>query len=379
MTAAAEPPRPHAELRGDGAPPPGEGWQPLRRRGVTFGQVRSLPGSAPAPAAALANWRAAEPVFVPAALDKGLEQQREAITQTLRMFERLRRGQRFLDELELRLCDDEVLRYAGSTVDRNDPREIERVFVNAVTGYAPAVRDLWAKLSWIADDESDSSLRIRFSYGLDQHTDWLRATAEQREWLDQFAGRVFPECAAVLESPTLQAQLRNVLGQPFACRERIIYNNAPGGGAVFHHDADPGQLGVVYSQLAGETAWLALSKSRLAELLVAAEAATDATQAMRDLDLCLQAHHETSDTPAAQQLWQLLNRDPAFTARLARAGALYVLQAGDSILLPSHDIDRVAWHSVIALGRRPSLGHSYALDAADEAADEKACRTDPGG
>ncbi len=54
---------------------------------------------------------------------------------------------------------------------------------------------------------------------------------------------------------------------------------------------------MVYSQLAGETAWLALSKSRLAELLVAAEAATDATQAMRDLDLCLQAHHETSDTP----------------------------------------------------------------------------------
>ncbi|MEC7583667.1 MAG: hypothetical protein VYE77_05065, partial [Planctomycetota bacterium] len=132
------------------------------------------------------------------------------------------------------------------------------------------------------------------------------------------------------------------------------------------------------SQLAGETAWLALSKARLAELLVAAAAATDADQAMRDLDLCLRAHHETSDPAAAQQLWQLLNREPAFTARLAQAGALYVLQAGDAILLPSHDIDRVAWHSVIALGRRPSLGHSYALDAAAEAPDEKACRTDPG-
>jgi hypothetical protein len=58
-----------------------------------------------------------------------------------------------------------------------------------------------------------------------------------------------------------------------------------------------------------------------------------------------------------------MNRDPGFTAALAAHGALFVLQAGDSILLPSHGIDDVAWHSVVALGRRPSLAHSYGLFA----------------
>jgi hypothetical protein len=67
------------------------------------------------------------------------------------------------------------------------------------------------------------------------------------------------------------------------------------------------------------------------------------------------------DAGPEAELWRLLNRDAAFTAELAARGALFVLQAGDSILLPSHGIDDVAWHSVLALGSRPSLAHSYGL------------------
>jgi hypothetical protein len=67
------------------------------------------------------------------------------------------------------------------------------------------------------------------------------------------------------------------------------------------------------------------------------------------------------DAGEDQPLWRLLNRDEGFTAQLAAHGALFVLHASDSILLPSHGIDDVAWHSVLALGDRPSLAHSYGL------------------
>jgi hypothetical protein len=40
---------------------------------------------------------------------------------------------------------------------------------------------------------------------------------------------------------------------------------------------------------------------------------------------------------------------------------LFVLEAGDCILLPSHGPDDVAWHSVVALGAKPSLAHSYGI------------------
>ena len=48
---------------------------------------------------------------------------------------------------------------------------------------------------------------------------------------------------------------------------------------------------------------------------------------------------------------------------LAANGALFVLRAGDAILLPSHGVDDVAWHSVLAVGDQPSLAHSYGMFA----------------
>jgi hypothetical protein len=45
-------------------------------------------------------------------------------------------------------------------------------------------------------------------------------------------------------------------------------------------------------------------------------------------------------------------------------GALSILAAGDILLLPSPGPDDAAWHSVFALGSRPSLAHSYGIFAA---------------
>lgn len=323
----------------------------LRRRGADLGAVLPLRREPLTTAAALVRWNSSEAVFLPGMLGAGPARHAAAIAATLRMFDRLRDGARFLDELETRLAADPDLRYAGSTVDRNDRREIERVFVDAAPGDGPVVAaDLWAKLTWIADDESDRSLRIRYSAGKEQLEDWLGTSEQTAGWVDGFAVRTFPECGAVLDCAALWRLLQALLRRPFRLSERIVYNNAPGGGAVFHHDAEPGQLGVVFSQLEGRTAWLALSKQRLAAAIVRAGACRDRRQALQALD----------DGPD-QQLWQLLNRDVAFTADLAARGALFVLQAGDCILLPSHGIDDVTWHSVFALGDRPSLAHSYGI------------------
>jgi len=328
----------------------GDDVWPLRRRGVDFGWVVALQRAPADPRTVERAWRAGEPVFAPGMLGDGPVRHAAAIAQSLRMFDRLRRGGDFLRELERRLADDAQLRYAGSTVDHSDPREIERVFVDAHEGTRKVAEHLWAKLAWIADDGTDRSLRIRFSSGHEQLEDWLQQTAATARWVDEFAARAFPECAAVAGCAPLLATLRTLIARPFRLSERIVYNNAPGGGAVFHHDAEPGQLGVAYNQLEGRTAWLTLAKRRLARLLVRCGAARHERAAMARLD-----------RDGDEALWRLLNRDIAFCQQLSAHGALYVLVAGDSILLPSHGIDDVAWHSVFALGERPSLAHSYGI------------------
>ncbi|MBX3461751.1 MAG: hypothetical protein KF830_01155 [Planctomycetes bacterium] len=326
-----------------------EVW-PLRRRGADLGYAVPVHRRPPDLRQALARWQRSEAVFLPGMLGDGPARHGEAIAASLRMFDRLRRGGSFLDELDRRLRDDADLRYAGSTADRNDRREIERVFVDAMPGGERVASDLWAKLTWIADDASDRSLRIRFSAGLEQLEEWMQATDLTAGWVDQFAARAFPEGAAILGCEPLRRLLQALLDRPHRLSERIVYNNAPDGGAVFHHDAEPGQLGVVFSQLEGRTGWLAIGKRRLAALLAPDGSARARRQAMAALD--------RGDD---QALWRRLNRDAAFAGLLAAHGALFVLQAGDVILLPSQGIDDVAWHSVTALGRRPSLAHSYGL------------------
>lgn len=322
---------------------------PLTRRGANLGFVVAVDRRPPSLRDAKQRWDRSEAVFLPGILGDAPMRHAAAIASSLAMFARLRRGAPFLDELDHRLRDDDELRYAGSTRDRNDPREIERVFVDAVPNGVEEATDLWAKLTWIANDETDRSLRIRFSAGKEQLEEWMQSTELTASWVDRFALRAFPECRAILQCKRLRTMLAALLQRPHRLSERILYNNAPDGGAVFHHDAEPGQLGVIYSQLEGHTAWLALGKRRLAALLVRTRAKKTVHAAMEALD----ANDE--------RLWRTMNREAEFCAHLAAHGAMFVLRAGDCIALPSQGIDDVAWHSVIALGDRPSLAHSYGL------------------
>ncbi|MFT4515521.1 MAG: hypothetical protein ACI89X_001783 [Planctomycetota bacterium] len=326
-----------------------EVW-PLIRRNANLGHVVSVHRELPDLRTETALWRAGEPIFLPAVLGDAIERFAPQIEESLRMFDRLREGGELLPEIDARLKDDQNFRYAGSTVDQEDPREVERLFVDAEIEGVVQAEDLWAKLAWItAEDPTDESLRIRFSNGLDQLEEWMLTSDLTASWVDRFAQRAFPECAAVLMCKPLRERLDRQIGRPHRLSERIIYNNAPNGGAIFHHDAEPSQIGVVFTQLEGRTAWFTLGKRRLAKLLVRF-GLPNQHRAMAALD--------AADD---QAMLELLNRDADFAALLAANGALFLLQAGDSILLPTAGFDDTAWHSVLAVGDTPSLAHSYGI------------------
>jgi hypothetical protein len=328
--------------------PPGEptGWT-LERRGVRHGAVLPREAVRLTPAAARARWDAAEPVLIRGALEVTAEARRR-IARSAAMFGRLRQGADPAREIGRRLDPEPRFERAGESVDLADDREIGKVHADLRRRGRPPLTDLWAKVSRVSRDPRDDSMRIRFSFGAERLDDW-RSDPERALAADELAEAVFPECRLLTAHRPVASLLRSWTGAPARFSERIVFSNAPGGGAVFHHDAEDGQLGVAYAQLAGRTAWLALSKRALAEEIAARAGRIRASAVLRRLE----SHDPATD--------RLLNRTPALTRRLVERGSLYVLRAGDVLLLPSHGPDEAAWHSVFALGRRPSLAHSHGL------------------
>lgn len=322
---------------------------PLSRRGTRFG-TGVEPRRPPLTAAAAVNlWGAASPVHLRRAALPAARFHAADVAATVKMFTRLRRGAEFRVELARRLRNP-AFGLAGSTVDLADPREIEKVhgdLRDVKTGRILA-RDLYAKLSWIARDTLDDSLRVRFSFGSERLRDWQRDDRRSRA-ADAFAEALFPECAALARNDLVLRLVKAWTGGPVRVSERILYANAPGGGAVFHHDAEARQLGVAYAQLAGETGWLALRKRDLAEA------------AARRLRRSASAVLTALDGPRDAKLDALLTRSAPFVADLVRAGHFYRVRRGDVLLLPSHGPDDVAWHSVFALGVKPSFALSFGI------------------
>ncbi|GJM43295.1 MAG: hypothetical protein DHS20C21_01370 [Gemmatimonadota bacterium] len=329
----------------------------LSRRGVEHGAVRRAGVASPVPNAR-AHWDASQPLYLPKALT-ALPQFSGEIRRTRSLFERAQSNRLdFQAEVWRRLEGSAAWVPAGAAVDLADDREIEKVFADETRGGRTTARDLWAKLSWIAREPNDESLRVRFSFGSEFHDDW-HGNRSHAAAADRFAQAVFPECGLITDNAPLTDLLSHLVRRSIRLSERIAFANAPGGGARFHHDHETEQRGVVFGQLAGKTAWLALPKRALAEAVSdtargpLARSLSSTARALRMLD--------RHDVPA---LDRLLNGNPRLTQALVDRRALYVLSAGDVLLLPSHGPDDVAWHSVFALGARPSLAHSYGLFAA---------------
>ena len=342
---------------------PASGRVELSRRGVRHGSLELVAALPPAPDDLDRRFETARPILLRGWLATSGVRARERIENTRRWFERLRRGESFSAGVRARLARragraGQLARVVGVSEDVADPREIEKVHV-ALDAHGKRGQEAYAKLSWVADDERDDSLRVHFSSGSERHPvskrDPRRSLAA-----DRLAELVFPEGALISAHRALFALLERLCGGDVRLSERIVYNNSPGGGASFHHDAEPSQLGVVYGQLCGSTGWLALPRAELAQEVAAlaqrqplSRRAGTARRAARALD-----------DPRWPPLARLLNEDPRLTRRLVERGAFFRLEPGDVLILPSPRRELCAWHSVFALGRRASVAHSYGLFSA---------------
>jgi hypothetical protein len=322
-------------------------------------------------------WRAALPIVLPGFVAKEIPAQRHHIAQAAALMEAVLDG----GECEALLLHAPYttqlaphFELLGATYDEGDPQEIVKIEFDAVENGEIVAENLWVKLSWLSYEEHDASLRFRFSFGMENYED-VAADPRRQAYAASLTEALFPESAVISANGRLAAFLREMLRvKDFVYVERIVYFNAPEGGAQFHNDVERGHLGVVYAQLSGHTAWLALSTEQLLDEIQAFLARSDADGAIRGVI----RHHKTrtmlftlaQDRASLAEylnrrdndpLERLINRCPAFVRTLIERGHAHILNPGDVILLPQHDISHCIWHAVYCLDDEPGEALSFAI------------------
>lgn len=276
------------------------------------------------------------------------------------------------------------------------------------TGGVPG---FWIKNQALSRVVSDRSGRVRFSFGLEGEDDASHDHARLQR-VGELARGLLPETALLRDNAELLAlleELDNPLGDdpgefdpksledaepevqsPVDPRVKpglyftqdIAYWNAPNGGALMHHDAfeeeyEDRQRAVVYAQLSGATAWIALSTQDLAARV------EEFTEALADGDMPWVRNslfrgqageslmrkilkggrfvYGEIEKPGCGQLGRVINRGPEFTSLLADAGHAFILRAGDIVLLPNHGLGHTTMHSVFCASETPAYSLSLAL------------------
>jgi hypothetical protein len=225
--------------------------------------------------------------------------------------------------------------------------------------------NLWCKASWLSFDDEDTSLRFRFSFGMEGYED-VAADRERQIWAAKLTDVIFPESAAVTGHAGLHAVLAHMLGsEHIDFMERIVYFNAPNGGAQMHHDVERGHDGVVFAQMSGSTFWFALSKPTLLDeialfLDLSADADWPELRALSRDRAALSWHLDEQDHELAEAL---IDQHPEFCRFLIERGYAYILHPGDVLLMRQKDLDTCVWHSVFCLGDEAGEGLSFALKA----------------
>jgi len=202
----------------------------------------------------------------------------------------------------------------------------------------------------------------------------VAADLARQKLAGQLQEAVFPESLIVTQNEKLNHYIKSLLNlESIEFVERIVYFNAPNGGAQFHHDVERGHKGVLFAQLDGRTAWLCLPKrtlirqiqdflrdsihqQALAELFADKSAVNDFLNHYQQ-EVWLANHMEEKNKDV---LDCLINQTPAFTQQLVEQG-FYMLSPGDIILLPQTDLDYCAWHSVFCIDEQPGLALSFAI------------------
>lgn len=352
---------------------------PLLRRGFALGLAPAYVAPPMPSAEAVAQaWQRDQALVVPGILNQAIITHRQHIQQAHALMEKV------LDTAEV--CpfieaSPYLERYSphfaivASSAEEHDVQGIEKIYFDAFETHDDdaVIEELWCKSSWLSFVDDDASLRFRFSWGMEGYED-VSADPLKQTWAGRLCDMLFPESAAITENPTILNILQSILGKSPSFVERIVYFNAPNGGAQMHHDVERGHAGVVFAQLSGSTFWLALAKPLLMQALTTfvndannqhaiALVIADAKHRAQLFDLC-QNHAHLSDymeEPDHELVEAIIDRCPDFIQFLIQSGYSHTLLAGDVLFLPQRDIDNCVWHSVFALGDGPGEALSFAV------------------
>jgi hypothetical protein len=322
-------------------------------------------------------WQAARPILLPGLVADAVPAHERDLAQASLLMQAVLDG---ADCEELLRQEPYARRLArryellASTFDEGDPQEIVKLEFDAMRDDEIIAENLWVKLSWLSYAEQDASLRFRFSFGTENYEDVAADPARQAH-AAALSEALFPESAVISANSRLHGFLRGLLqADDLAYVERIVYFNAPEGGAQFHHDVEHGHLGVVFAQLSGRTAWLALSTEQLLDaiqdFLTQPDAELSLAKAIKlkkDRAKLIKLAEDRAvladylNSRDNDPLEQLVNRAPAFIRHLVDRGHAYILNPGDVILLPQHDAAHCGWHAVYCLDDSPGEALSFAV------------------
>jgi len=257
--------------------------------------------------------------------------------------------------------------------EEHDKQGIEKIYFDAESDGEVLAESLWCKASWLSFCDEDASMRFRFSFGMEGFED-VAADPLRQHWAGVLCDAIFPESRAITENEKLLGYLQAIFKSTPEFVERIVYFNAPNGGAQMHHDVERGHAGVVYAQMSGSTFWLALSKPKLRDELfsfVYDERYKDALHKVlpdsedREKMLAIvsdrQALSDYMDEPDHELVEAVLDRSDAFIGYLVGRGYAHCLAAGDVLLMSQKNLETCVWHCVFCLGEEPGEGLSFAV------------------
>lgn len=348
------------------------------RRGIDTGVVQLGKSDAQTDPVKIATlWGSNMPAYLPGVLSKELGKYSNEIDQSRLLYEALLNEEEvedILDSAPYSKSLGERFQLLSSRFDESDQQEIISVDFDVMDGETLLMEDVWMRVSWLSYHEEDASLRFRFSFGMENFDD-VSEDPERQLAAAELSQKIFPESKIITENESLIELLKETLNvDAFNFVERIIYFNAPNGGAQFHHDAEKGHLGVVYAQMTGETLWLALSRPQLIEEIIAfmkieknlteletlfsdKNVFTDFCVSIKDKDLLSTILND----PSNEEISTLLNESTSFFEQMINGGYAYHLTAGDVILLPQESMNECAWHSVFCVGDEAGEALSFAI------------------
>ncbi len=336
----------------------------LQRRGFELGNITTAPTqSTPSKQQVIEAWQADKSIVIPAIGLDDIQKHNNHIQKAHQMMEVMLEGAELAEIFEeSAICERLQPEFAllASSAEEHDEQGIEKVYFDVEQNGETCAEDLWCKASWLSFHDEDASLRFRFSFGMEGFED-VAAAPERQHWAGELCERIFPESSIITKNTEILALLKEILGNEPQFVERIVYFNAPNGGAQFHHDVERGHAGVVFAQLSGATFWLALEKQLLINEIIVFSQNNPVSDGLKTL---IQNREQLSDYMEEQDhelVEALIDQNPDFIRYLIDKGYSHHLQAGDILMLPQRDLDNCVWHSVFTLGHEPGEALSFAV------------------